>query len=139
MKGNVKRQKGAAAIEFALVLPLLVLLLFGTIEFGLLLFNQQVITNASREGARAGIVAGSSRVTDAEIESVVSNYCLDNLISFAGNTTPVIAIDPSGNRDGSLFGEDLTVTVTYDYGFLVLSNLGFGTQTLMATTVMLME
>ena len=44
-------QKGAALIEFAIVLPLLLLLVFGAIEFGLLFYNKQVITNASREGA----------------------------------------------------------------------------------------
>ena len=48
-------QKGVAAVEFAIVLPFLVLLVFGTIEFGLMFYNKQVITNASREGARAGI------------------------------------------------------------------------------------
>jgi hypothetical protein len=62
MKTNLHKlgQKGAAAVEFAVVLPLLVLLLFGSIEFGLLLYNQEVITNASREGARAGIARHDS-------------------------------------------------------------------------------
>ena len=55
-------QKGASLVEFALVLPLLMLILWGIIEFGLLLYNKQVITNASREGARAGIVAANPRV-----------------------------------------------------------------------------
>jgi Flp pilus assembly protein TadG len=139
MRRKIKSQRGTAAVEFALVLPLLILILFGTIEFGLLLYNQQVITNASREGSRAGIVVGSSRVTDAEISNVVGNYCLNNLVSFDGNTAPVIEIDPSGNRNGSLFGTDLSVTVTYEYSFLVLSTLGFGNQTLRATTLMKME
>jgi Flp pilus assembly protein TadG len=139
MKKNIKGQKGTAAVEFAIILPLLVLMLFGTVEFGLLLFNQQVITNASREGARAGIVVGAQRLTDGQISAVVGNYCSNNLISFDGNTTPSVAINPSGNRDGSTFGTDLTVTVTFDYDFLVLSNLGFGPQTLDGTTLMKME
>jgi Flp pilus assembly protein TadG len=62
LKMRLKSQKGVAAVEFALVLPLLVLLIFGIIEFSLLMFNKQVITNASREGARAGIVAGTPRL-----------------------------------------------------------------------------
>ena len=52
----IKNQKGAALVEFAIVVPLLILLATGIGEFGLVLYNKQVITNASREGARAGIV-----------------------------------------------------------------------------------
>ena len=62
MRSKSSSQKGASAVEFALVLPLLMLITFGIIEFGMLMYNKQVITNASREGARAGIVASSPRV-----------------------------------------------------------------------------
>ena len=52
----LKNQKGTTVVEFAIILPLLLLLIFGIIEFGLFLFNRHVITNAVREAARAGIV-----------------------------------------------------------------------------------
>ena len=52
----IKNQNGVALVEFGLILPLLILLLFGITEFSLLLYNKQVITNAAREGARAGII-----------------------------------------------------------------------------------
>jgi Flp pilus assembly protein TadG len=131
----VKSQNGVAAIEFAIILPLLVLLLFGTVEFGLLLYNQQVITNASREGARAGIVAQSPRLPDAQIAAVVTSYCGGNLITFGSPTTPNSVI----TRTGSTFQSDLTVDVTYNYSFLVLSSFGFGPLNLTARTVMKME
>ena len=51
----IKDQRGAAVVEFAIVLPLLVLMVIGICEFGLLWYNSQVIINASREGARAAI------------------------------------------------------------------------------------
>jgi len=51
---RLNSQEGAAMIEFAIILPLLLLFIFGIIEFSLALFNQQVITNAAREGARRG-------------------------------------------------------------------------------------
>ena len=54
---KTKRQSGQALVELALVLPLLLILAFGIVEFGLLMYNKAVITNASREGARVGIVA----------------------------------------------------------------------------------
>ena len=49
-------QEGAAAVEFALLLPLLVLLLFGMIEFGLAFNTRIQATNAARAGARMAVV-----------------------------------------------------------------------------------
>ncbi len=49
-------QEGAAAVEFALLLPLLVLLLFGMIEFGLAFNSRIQATNAAREAARRAVV-----------------------------------------------------------------------------------
>ena len=71
----LKNQNGATAVEFAVILPLLLLLIFGIIEFGLFLFNRHVITNAVREAARAGIVVRIPRLSDDEIEDIVENYC----------------------------------------------------------------
>ena len=71
---RINDQKGAVAVEFAFVLPLLVVLLVGIMEFGLILYNQQVITNACREGARAGIVARSPRLDLTAISTVVNDY-----------------------------------------------------------------
>lgn len=134
---NIRGQRGAGAIEFAIVLPVLVLLLFGTIEFGLLLYNQQVITNASREGARAGIVSQSPRVTPQAIAGVVTSYCGGNLITFGDDATAGPYV--TATSTGTTFGDDLTVLVKYNYDFLVLTNLGFGQKVLKAQTVMKME
>jgi hypothetical protein len=53
---KMKNNRGVAIVEFAIVLPLLAILLFGIIEFGFIIYNKAMITNASREGARIGIV-----------------------------------------------------------------------------------
>jgi Flp pilus assembly protein TadG len=117
LKRHEQGQRGAAMVEFAIILPLLILLLFGIIEFGLLLFNKQVITNASREGARYGIVARVPRYADSDIESVVNNYVSDYLVSFASPTpSPTTQV----TRTGTDFQDDLTVVVTYPYDFLAL-------------------
>jgi len=116
---HLKTERGAAAVEFALVLPVLVLLLFGVIEFGLLMFNKAVLTNAAREGARFGIVAVSPRKTSSEIETVVSNYTGTNLITFGTPSTPQVTSTYTTQN----FGDPLTVTVTYQYQFLVIDNL----------------
>ncbi len=111
------KQKGGAAVEFAIVLPLLAAILFGIIEFSILLYNKQVITNASREGARAGIVSQSPRLSVGDIQSVVDNYCATYLITFsAAPASPVTSV--GGYAPGALFGTDLTVSVAYNYTFL---------------------
>ena len=53
---KMRDESGGSLVEFAVIAPLLFVILFGIIEFGILLYDQAKITNASREGARAGIV-----------------------------------------------------------------------------------
>ena len=109
-KTIIKEQKGAALVEFAIVISLLVILVFGIIEFGLLIYNQAIITNASREGARAGI-RGADTTT---IQTIAETYCQNRLITF-GNNDPVALSTVYGNENGSGTngepGESLTVTV----------------------------
>ncbi len=139
MKKIIERlrcQKGVAAVEFAIILPVLMMIILGIIEFGLLMYDKQVITNASREGARIGI--SDDVVSDADIEAVVDNYVLNNLITFGSPTPPVTTID----RVGMNFGDDLTVTVTYNYDFLILPGFVASLtemQTITTTTVMKMQ
>ncbi len=51
-----RRDEGASAVEFALVVPLLIMIVFGIIAFGIVLAQQQALSNAAREGARYGAV-----------------------------------------------------------------------------------
>ena len=112
-----KRQEGQSLVEFALVAPVLLLVLFGIVEFGLMLYNQHVITNASREGARFGIVVESPRRTIAEIQQVVNDYCGNHLVTFGTTGPPTTTVS---YPDGQTFGKDLHVDVTFHYDFLVL-------------------
>jgi hypothetical protein len=118
----IRREKGAAAVEFAIVLPFLVLLALGICQFGILFYNQQVIINASREAARAGIVQGRTddygvplSVDDVKdiLDGIVQNYVSGRLITIGGGGTLGVA---STGVMGD-FGDDLWVTVTYDYQF----------------------
>ena len=136
-KGRVKNQKGGAAIEAALLFPLTILLIFGMIEFGLFFYNKQIITNASREGARAGIVLRTPRMESGEIASVVAAYCQERLITFGAAPGP--STSALGAGAACVFGTDLTVRVTYDYDFLVMTNFGIGPVQLVAETVMRCE
>lgn len=60
-------QRGAAALEFALIAPLLVLLLFGIIEFGRVWSARNVYISAAREGARVAAVGGTAVATRARV------------------------------------------------------------------------
>jgi hypothetical protein len=133
-KMMIRDQNGGAVVEFALILPLLILLLFGIVEFGLLLYNKQIITNASREGARAGIVMRTTRLSDEDIKAVVDKYADKYLVTFGTKNFP----DPIIYREGNDFGDDLKVKITYEYNFLVLKSL-FGPIPLEAETIMKME
>ncbi len=128
-------EAGAVAVEFALVLPILILLVFGIVEFGLALYNKEVITNAGREGARAGIIIGNPRPTTTQITNVVKSY-----LTSAGWDGTKATINVTGAQGAS--GSNLTVTVSYPYSFVVLPNFitGFGKDiTLSAQTVMQLE
>ncbi len=107
----IKEEKGVAALEFAIVLPVLVLLAIGIIEFSLLYYNKQVITNASREGARVGIALtyeGAS-VTDDTVKDVIDTYCNNRLIVFGNASKTPTYPEPIGV--GSSYPSYVTVTV----------------------------
>lgn len=148
---KLQSEHGASAVEFALTLPLLIVLIFGIIEFSVLLFDKAVVTNASREGARFGVVYATdgedyTPMTDTEIKTVVKNYANDYLINLGGTIKQLadddIVITP-GTRET---GDDLSVVVNFDYDFLVFPDLtemlggSFdGTKTLTGQTIMRME
>jgi Flp pilus assembly protein TadG len=101
------RDRGAAAVEFALLLPLLLLLVFGIIDFGRALNAQITITQAAREGARLGAlgVASATIVTKTKAAAV--------------GLSPVPTVVPgTACPVGAAAGVDATVTVTYTFSYI---------------------
>lgn len=138
----IKRgEKGVAAIEFGLVLPILLLFIFGIIEFSTLLYDKAMITNASREGARAGVVYRPDHLTltEAEIADVVNAFGKAHVVTFGEHNPPVIEakyiqLDEDGEeiktpvdvaRAAGIIksGDRLEVKVDFTYGFLILPPL----------------
>jgi len=74
-------ERGAAAVEFALVLPLLVVFAFGTVDFGRALFAYNYLTSAVREGGRFAAVQGSAS-SEAAVRTRMTTY-LSGLASLA--------------------------------------------------------
>ncbi len=105
-------ERGAVAAEFALLLPVILLILFGTIEFGMIMYSREVITNASREGARAGIVQVSPKPTAGAITTIATTYLTGTGIKPADVTITVTGA-------GGVNPATLTVQATYRYPWLI--------------------
>lgn len=103
-----KGQKGQATVEFALLLPIFLLLLLGIIEMGLIFKDYIAVSHGAKEGARRAALGN----TDAEICQVV----LDSLTISQPELVQVV-IDPTeGSRER---GSQATVTVTYPHHLIV--------------------
>jgi Flp pilus assembly protein TadG len=109
-------ERGAALLEMAMTLPLLLFVCIGIIEFGRLYQTWQVMTNAAREGARVAVLPSP---TNAGYESRVRQYLDSGGLKSDGtvgvNVTPVnVSLGSGGTASGS------KVTVTYPFTFMVL-------------------
>jgi Flp pilus assembly protein TadG len=127
-----RKRSGAAVVEFAVVVPVFFLLVFGMIEYGRLVMVQQVLTNASREGARVGVLDGA---TVTSVTSAVNNYLTSANIN--GSTTTVSPNPPSS----AAYGGSVTVTVSVGFNQVswLPSPIYLGGKTLTATSVMRRE
>lgn len=75
IRHRISREEGVAAVEFAIILPVLALILFGVLEFGRVWSQYQVFQGAAREGARCAAVASTSDcVVQDEIDQAAAPY-----------------------------------------------------------------
>jgi len=88
------RRGGSTLIEFALVVPVLLLMLIGIMEFGLLVKNHLTVSNAAREGARVAAVGDSVERIKARVEAIAKGIPLTKI--------EMHITDVNGNRTGDL-------------------------------------
>jgi Flp pilus assembly protein TadG len=100
--GRTGRDRGAAAVEFALLLPLLLLIVFGIIDFGRALNAQITLTQAAREGARLAALGQPNVVGRTQ--------------SAAGGLSPVV-VTVTACAAGGGAGANATVQVSYSFSF----------------------
>lgn len=132
------KQRGSQAVEFALVLPFLILIIFAVLDFGILVYNKAIITNASREAARQGIILTAAAWNPAAVGQVACNYARNALITVSsgtrtatcsGTADPVVTVTPVVLPTPA-FGIPVTVNVTYMVrGFSLGTWWGLGTGT----------
>ena len=127
-----KQRRAAAVVEFAIVAPLFFLLVFGMIEYGRMVMVQQVITNASREGARRAVLDGA---TASEVQTEVDDFLSQSSIS--GATVTIDPADPSSAG----YGDPITVSVAigFDDVSWLPSPMYLGGQNMTASTSMRRE
>lgn len=127
------RRRGAAAVEFAVVAPLLFLMVFGMIEYGRMVMVQQLLTNASREGARVAILQSSE---NSDVEAAV----IDKIGGIIPVTTSDIAITPNP-VSSAVSGQTISVEVSINFSQVswLPSPLFLGATQLSASTSMRKE
>ena len=123
----IRRNRGQTVVEFALVLPLLLLVLFGITEFGRCWMTVNILTSAAREGARLAAVTAPNI---ADVNAKVTDVC-----TAAGVTPTLITVVPPDPLDPE---GRLSVTVQADFVVIPGNFLGSfsGTIPLRATSVM---
>lgn len=121
-----RKKRGQALVEMALVLPILLLLVFGIVEFGRIYHCHMTLSSAAREGARAGSVGAQAEVVEQRVK--------DNL--FGLNEEKVTIIIDSGSR-----GNPYEVEVVYPLEIItpVISNIVGGEYEVNVSTTMRVE
>jgi len=103
------RRRGVATVEMALVLPLLLMLTFGMIEYGWMFLKSQQVTNAARQGAR---IAARADATTIDTVTSIATTMEDAGLAASGYQVNVTPGDVASLESGQL----LTVAVSVPYG-----------------------
>jgi Flp pilus assembly protein TadG len=136
---RLKTERGAALLEAPITVPIILLISVGIFEFGRAYQTWQVLTNASREGARFAVIAGT---TPADVRTRVNQYLTGGGLSALADSK--IVVDQGVVFTGTTTGS--RVQVNYPFQFMVLNpvirliapsdNTGRGIYTMTASTLM---
>lgn len=121
-------ERGGAAVEFAFVLPIFLLLVFGTIEYGWYFHSEQIVTAAAREGARTGTtvdptVPGAGSSAAALAKQTAENWMAMGGLRAQGVTVTIVPVPGAPKFNG------IRVDINYPFGGLT----GFGSIALPST------
>ena len=144
LRRRARDQRGQSLVEFVLALPILLVIVFGIIEFAAAWRTYQVVTNVAREAARFGVVPTTTTI--AAVEDRVDTLLVHTGLGLVGRTRTVTC---NGTASMCGTGFPLEVQVDFQHRFIVLGpalNLmcsgcgtGYGTVTLSSTSIMRRE
>jgi Flp pilus assembly protein TadG len=116
----LRSERGAELVEFALVLPIFLILVGGITDFARLFFSYEIVTNAAREGARLASLPGYDLNNYQAVRNRVSTYLANTNAS--GTATTTVDPVPVGiaviNATPRTSGIRVTVTYTHDFLFV---------------------
>jgi Flp pilus assembly protein TadG len=114
---RARSERGTEVLEFALVLPVLMLVFGGVVDMGFLFNNYAVVTNAAREGARIAAIPGW---VEADVKDRVNEYIRAAGLTLSRVTTTVqpVAVVVGGNTINAV-----KVEVSYPYDYMILGPL----------------
>ena len=117
-------RRGASAVELAIILPLLVTIVLGCVDFGRFVYNYIAVTNAARAGAAYAMMNNYTSSTQGTWQSAVTTAARQEMTNQMGYNssnmtvaTPVVTLESSGLR---------RVQVTVGYPFQTIVNWNFG-------------
>jgi len=134
-----RSQKGAALLEAAITIPLILLICIGIFEFGRAYQTWQVLTNAAREGARIAILSGTK---DSDVEQRVRDYMAGGALPYARSNTTAVKINHAIALTGSDTGSQVEIDYPFQFMFLqpvarmVVKGATAGAFTMRSTAVM---
>ena len=113
MRRRNRDQRGAAAVEFALVLPIFLMVLFGIVDFGYMINRNSIINNAARDAVRVATFPG---VTEAEVRQAAANTLDDvpGAVVVLG-CRPAKQTDPTCTFADRKSGNYAQVTIRYEH------------------------
>ena len=116
------RYAGQSMVEFALVLPMFLLLIFGVLDFGRAVYADSTITNAAREGARFAII---TPFPTSAVQAKVQQYAATLSIPTSDVSVSCVTADGTNNCQNAQAGDQVTVAVTYTYVPVVVNIADF--------------
>ena len=131
-------EAGVELIEFALVFPLLLMVVLGIVDFGFLFQRWEALTNATREGARVAVMPGYATV---DVEDRITNYlAAGGVPTAAGN--PAVSVTQTTIAQGAATWPATTVALSYDHEYIFVNGIvgwfggSLGTTTLQTSATM---
>ena len=131
-------EAGVELIEFALVFPLLLMIVLGIVDFGFLFQRWEALTNAAREGARVAMLPGYSTI---DVEDRITNYLAAGGVPTTGGN-PAVTVTATTISQGAATWPATTVALSYDHDYIFVNGIvgwfggSLGTTTLQTSATM---